>query len=347
VIPATVRSHEVPANTTVVIPAHNAASVIGGQLAALAAQVGAGDFEVVVALNRCTDRTRDVVSDFERVLDLRVVDANERASAAYARNRAASSAGGDLLLFCDIDDEVGPRWVAEMAAALGGADLVGGRVALDQRGCPSWIRDHLHVHLATDALHLHDGRIPYPVGASLGCRREPFLAVGGFDETFPGAGGEEPDLAIRTVQASYRLGYAPDATLLYRPLTSFRAVLAQRRSYARGGALERHGVGSVVEVRTEAVGATAGRVSFFEHDLSVVSGAVPSPLAPDPGAKRQVDVVPLDEAVASPVAALKIDVEGGKVGVLDGARELLARSPQIAVMVGVNPAALGRFGTKL
>jgi glycosyltransferase involved in cell wall biosynthesis len=46
----------VRANTTVVVPAHNAAGVIGGQLAALTAQVGAGDFEVVVALNRCTDR---------------------------------------------------------------------------------------------------------------------------------------------------------------------------------------------------------------------------------------------------------------------------------------------------
>jgi GT2 family glycosyltransferase len=230
----------VRANTTVVIPAHNAECFIADQLSALAAQVDAGDFEVVVALNRCTDRTRDVAGSFERALNLRIVEANERPGAAYARNVAVSGAGGDLVLFCDADDEVGPSWAAEMAAALCHADLVGGHILLDDRGVPAWIPAFYDFALQTPGETSphdgHDGRIPLFPTASMGCRLSAFVAVGGFDEAFSGAGAEDIDLIIRMVQAGYRLGFAPEATLRYRPRTSFRALLAQRRLWVRGDA---------------------------------------------------------------------------------------------------------------
>ena len=62
---------------SIVIPAHNAESTIREQLDALADQVDAPDYEVIVSLNRCTDRTREVVEAFQgRIPALKIVDSN-------------------------------------------------------------------------------------------------------------------------------------------------------------------------------------------------------------------------------------------------------------------------------
>ncbi len=60
---------------SVVIAVYNAEDTLGRQLQALADQTGAGDFEVVVALNRCTDRSRQVAEGFAERLALVIVDA--------------------------------------------------------------------------------------------------------------------------------------------------------------------------------------------------------------------------------------------------------------------------------
>src|SRR3954452_14318195 len=115
---------------TVVIPVHNGAGTLGEQLEALASQIDAPEFEVVVVLNRCTDASREVAAAWTGQLDLSTIEADDKAGAAYARNAGASSSRGSCLLFCDDDDRVSEQWVAEMLRPLltGTADVVGGCV---------------------------------------------------------------------------------------------------------------------------------------------------------------------------------------------------------------------------
>jgi FkbM family methyltransferase len=216
--------------------------VIGDQLRALTRQTR-GDFEVVVVLNRCTDDTREVADGFASALSMTVMTADHKASAAYARNAGAEASTGARLLFCDADDRVGAEWVQEMASALDRADVVGGNVVLDIAVAPRWITDNFYGAIRGAELPTHDQRVPYPLGACLGVRRTRFEGVGGFHESFVGAGGEEIDLTIRLVQSGARVGSAPRAVCLYRPRTTFRGLAAQRSAYARGGALlaARHG----------------------------------------------------------------------------------------------------------
>ena len=221
---------------SVVIPVHNGGKTLGSQLEALAEQQGAGPFEVIVVLNRCGDNSAQVARLFEQRLRLTVVEADDKPSAAYARNVGAAVGTAHAILFCDADDQVGPTWVREMTHALVHADFVGGKIIVDRAGLADWMYHRFYEPMDNACLVVHDQRIRYPISASLGCRREAFDSVGGFDESFPGAACEETDLAIRMLRTGLVVGEAPDAGLLYRPRTTFRPLMRQVRGYAEGAA---------------------------------------------------------------------------------------------------------------
>lgn len=127
-----------PVQVSVVIPAYNAAGTIGAQLAALAGETSERSFEVLVVDNNSSDARAEVVAAHAgTVPGLRVVTAKERAGAAHARNAGVREARGNLLLFCDADDEVHAAWLDEMADALATADMVGGAIEMDQLNPPN------------------------------------------------------------------------------------------------------------------------------------------------------------------------------------------------------------------
>ena len=92
------------------------------------------------------------------------------------------------------------------------------------------------------------------------------------------------------------------------------------------GNLARNGVNNVTVIEA-AVGATPGQITFHESAHSTLSSA--SVIPRDLVRSFDVPVTTVDiawtKAGKPQVAALKIDVEGGELKVLQGARELLAR----------------------
>src|SRR5687767_10581339 len=102
---------------------------IGDQLAALAAQTYRGDWELVVVDNGCTDRSMDIVREWEpRLPSVTIVDATARRGLNRARNAGAAAARGDFLAFCDADDVATHGWLEAMAEGATGADMIGGRL---------------------------------------------------------------------------------------------------------------------------------------------------------------------------------------------------------------------------
>lgn len=218
---------------SVIIPAHNAAGTLGAQLDALHWQRDAPAFEVLVVTNRCTDTTADVAVAFADRLAVRVVIADEKPSAAYARNVGAEHANGEVLLFCDADDRAGPYWVAGMAAELGPgrSDFVGGLIQVDREGLPTWI--YRWRYAGVDNTCARGDLLPHVISASFGVTAEAFAGVGGFDEGFAGAAGEDVDVSRRLLRQGYRLAAAPTATIRYTPRRNFKGALAQARAYSR------------------------------------------------------------------------------------------------------------------
>jgi glycosyltransferase involved in cell wall biosynthesis len=211
IVPA---SEDSAVEVSVVLPFRNAASTIRDQLGALASQDFGGAWEIIAVDNRSEDDSRQIAQTFSRQLDLRVVDASQRAGAGYASNVGARHALGRKLLFVDADDEVAPGYVSAMASALDSHDFV--TSAFDQETLnPEWVRAaHGPAWRNPDAPLVEQFGVLPNAGASIGINRAVFESVGGFPEDLP----RMYDIAMSwEVQfAGTALHYVPEAVYRVR-----------------------------------------------------------------------------------------------------------------------------------
>ncbi|HXH20996.1 MAG TPA: FkbM family methyltransferase, partial [Dehalococcoidia bacterium] len=100
-----------------------------------------------------------------------------------------------------------------------------------------------------------------------------------------------------------------------------------------------------VTVLPVAAGSRHGRRAFHLADWSLCQGFYehPYPFA-RPLRPTEVDVRPLDEVVPGPVDAVKVDVEGAELEVLEGMRRILAENPTLTLVVEWNPDCMIRAG---
>lgn len=224
---------------SVVVVVRDGEAHLGRQLAALDRQEGAPPFEVVVVDNGSRDGTRDVVRRWvaggvrapERAL---LVDAGGTPGIPRARNRGVLASTGEVVAFCDADDEVSPTWVAALSRALTAPGLVGGRKnAVSESGRP-------RPDVTQDGLTA-TGYLPFAATCNLAVTRDCLFDIGGFDESLPRYGFEDVDFCWRAQLAGYPLHYAPDAEITFTVSGKLRAV---RKEYllakARMAIVRRH-----------------------------------------------------------------------------------------------------------
>jgi len=221
----------------VVIAAHNAAETLGDQLDALAGQEGGPELEVVVVANQCTDDTVALVERYQQRGDypheLRVVRADDRPSANYARNRGVEAASYSLILACDADDIVWPEWSRELDESLLAADIVAGATV---RWNPNEYPDprsmtELDFGVPDDVRYEF---LPAVIGANHAFRRSIWAKIGGYDEAFVNA--TDIDFAWRAQLAGGRYVGSDKAKVYYRDRATVRGVYARQRAYGRADA---------------------------------------------------------------------------------------------------------------
>ena len=221
-----------PLQCSVVIPIFNGAHQIGHQLKALAEQVDAPPFEIVVSDNGSTDDLAEVMASWRTALPrLRGVNASRARGVSVARNVGIENAHTDRILICDADDVVSASWVRAMSDGLERNSLVSGPVSTAALSGPSaaWVP----VDSLTDSLFETWGGRTYGIGCNLGMRREVWTSTGGFDESYP-AGAEEIDFAWRAADLGHVFAFVPDALIHYRVRTDLRGVLRQQYNSGRG-----------------------------------------------------------------------------------------------------------------
>lgn len=225
-----------PMKLSVVVPCLNAAATVGAQLEALSRQSWPGEWEVIVADNGSTDRSREIVESYRgRIPGLQLVDASDRRGQAHARNRGASAATGDVLLFCDADDEVAPGWLAAMGRALAVHDFVACRYDNEKLN-PIEVR-RTHLNPQKDGLTRYDypDFLPHAGGGGLGVRRQVHEAMGGFDETLPAL--EDTDYCWRIQLAGHSFHFVPDAVVYIRHRHDLGSIYRQGVSYGKHNVL--------------------------------------------------------------------------------------------------------------
>ena len=101
---------------------------------------------------------------------------------------------------------------------------------------------------------------------------------------------------------------------------------------------------SWVEVRDQAVGEKAGRLTFHVSDIIGHSSLYALPEAEE-ARTVEVEVVRLDDvAPAKRMDVVKIDVEGAELDVLAGMRGVIAKNPDLAIVAEFGPEHLKRVG---
>ncbi len=221
---------QAPLKLSVVIPCLDAAGTIAQQLDALVGQSWPGGWEVIVADNGSTDRSREIVESYrDRLPGLKLVDASDRRGQAHARNLGAAAATGDAFLFCDADDVVAPGWLEGMGRALAAHEFVACRYDNEKLN-PVWVQ-RTHLNPQKDGLTAYDYPpfLPHAGGGGLGVRRAVHEAVGGFDESMPAL--EDTDYCWRIQLAGYSFHFVPEAAVYIRHRHDPRSIYRQGVSY--------------------------------------------------------------------------------------------------------------------
>jgi GT2 family glycosyltransferase len=147
---------------------------------------------------------------------VRFIDTGGPVCAARARNLGMAAAQGDIFLLLDADCIPRPDWLARhLARHQAGEQVVGG--AVDLQGSNYWAQsDNVSMFHEFVPQHPPGPRFLLPT-LNLSLRREVFEAVGGMDESFPGAAAEDADWTIRIRRAGYRLFFDPTAVVAHAP----------------------------------------------------------------------------------------------------------------------------------
>ncbi|HUB87790.1 MAG TPA: glycosyltransferase, partial [Verrucomicrobiae bacterium] len=208
---------------SIVIPTFNNFALTRKCLDALFATTHS-DFEIIVVDNASTDGSLEFLREQEDAGRLRLISNPRNEGFARACNQGAQTARNPLLLFLNNDTETTAGWLDALIAAaqlpdvgIAGAKLLYADDTIQHAGIGfiNGIPDHPHRRAPADAPETNRFReLDMVTGACLIIRRELFLQLAGFDETFRN-GVEDIDLCLRARAAGWKVVYEPKSVVYH------------------------------------------------------------------------------------------------------------------------------------
>lgn len=186
---------------SVIIPVHNGGDLFRQCLSSMSASQNKPT-EVIVVADGDTDNSWQVAADW----GAKVIRVEEKGGPAQARNLGAAAAGGDILFFVDADVAIAPETInhvrlaftedASLAALIGSYD--------DTPGAANFLSQYKNLfHHYT---HQNGNEDAFTFWGACGAiRRDIFLAMGGFDESYRRPCVEDIELGYRLKAAGYKI----------------------------------------------------------------------------------------------------------------------------------------------
>lgn len=221
---------------SVVIPSFERPAQLHACLDALALQqLPPGEFEVIVVDDGSVLPPRALVKTFAEFLPVRLIE-QRNAGPAAARNAGARAARAAHVVFTDDDCRPDPQWLAAISTCITAHPdaAVGGQIvnALPGNVCSTasqLLIEFLYRHHNDDA-----DASRFLISANIAVARKAFLGIGGFDESFPLAAGEDRDFCERWLEVPLQLVYCPQAVVHHAHDLGITRFCRQHFNYGRG-----------------------------------------------------------------------------------------------------------------
>jgi glycosyltransferase involved in cell wall biosynthesis len=226
---------------SVIIPTFQRRELVTANVAALGRQEFDQGFEVIVVVDGSTDGTGAALRTLQVPFSLTVVEQPNAGSAA-ARNRGATLARGELLLFLDDDMEAHPRLLAEHDEShRAGAAAVMGHIpvhpdsppGLLAEGVKAWAEDRTH-RLSEPGAEV---RLADMLTGQLSVARALFERLMGFDAQFRqqvSSSNADTDFGHRLLNSGCRVVFNAWAISWQKYIVTPRNYLHQWREIGRG-----------------------------------------------------------------------------------------------------------------
>ncbi|MEP0918316.1 glycosyltransferase family 2 protein [Leptolyngbya sp. DQ-M1] len=200
-------------NTSVIIPAHNAANTIAHALKSLQNQ-SYSNWKAIVVDDGSTDETYTIAVQLAAEDSRIQVVQQSQQGVSSARNTGIDLARSAWLLFLDADDWIAPNYLEEMTAAIESDPSLDavccGWVQITLEGTEIYRRQ---APALDNLFEIASGRSPFIIHACL-IRREVVLSVGGFDASRQTC--EDWDLWQRIARSTVRFGAVNKVMAFYR-----------------------------------------------------------------------------------------------------------------------------------
>jgi len=219
---------------SVIVPAYQAADVIGACVTALARQtLDRSRYEIIVVDDGASDRTSDVARESGADRVLRV----PHGGPAAARNAGIEAAQGEAVLFTDADCEPAEDWIARMVAPLADPQIMGVKGTYRTRQS-SLIARLVQLEFEIRYARMAElERIDFIDTYAAAYRRALLVEHGGFDIAFPIPSAEDVDLSFRLARAGHWLVFAPDAWVWHQHPATLERYLARKARFGYWRAL--------------------------------------------------------------------------------------------------------------
>lgn len=196
---------------SIIIPTFNGARRIGKCLDSLRYQARQRNAEILVVDDGSTDNTAEVVRRYSGVRLIQQANAGP----AAARNRGASEASGEVILFTDDDCVPAEDWLETMLKPFADPDVIGAKGVYrtkQKKLIARWVQleyEDRYRHMR----HFRD--IDFVDTYSAAFRRQHFLTMSGYDTSFPVACAEDVELSYRMSSRGWKMKFVPDAVVFH------------------------------------------------------------------------------------------------------------------------------------
>jgi len=199
-----------PMKISIVIPVYNSARFIGKALdAVMSLDKGNHEVEIIVVDDGSTDESCRIIEEYPVHLIRQ-----PNMGPACARNTGWRKASGEIIFFTDADCMPEKDWIQCMAPPFQQPEV--GAVAGSYNIANP--ENSLARLIQAEIIHRHKCFSEYArAGGSynLAVRRDLLEALGGFDESYPTASGEDNDLSYRIQKADFRIAFNAESRVAH------------------------------------------------------------------------------------------------------------------------------------